>query len=111
MSDFNIGDYVVVNNNPKNISIIVNVTLDKIGSLIYKVQGEGFYYAEDLKLSPKEKPQENNKIVMVTGGAGYVGSILLRKLLQAGYKVVCIDNLKFKGDSLVDIWDDQKATL
>ena len=44
------------------------------------------------------------KIVMVTGGAGYVGSILLRRLLHAGYKVVCVDFLRYGGSSLIDIW-------
>jgi nucleoside-diphosphate-sugar epimerase len=44
------------------------------------------------------------KIVMVTGGAGYVGSILLRKLLLNGYRVVCVDNLRYGGASLIDIW-------
>lgn len=45
------------------------------------------------------------KTVLVTGGAGYVGSILLRKLLSEGYGVVCIDNLKFGGESLIGIWN------
>ena len=43
--------------------------------------------------------------VMVTGGGGYVGSLLLRKLLENGYGVVCVDNLRFGGSSLIDIWD------
>jgi nucleoside-diphosphate-sugar epimerase len=30
---------------------------------------------------------------------------LVRKLLQAGYRVVCIDNLRYGGRSLMDIWD------
>src|SRR5215471_21115697 len=45
------------------------------------------------------------KVVLVTGGAGYVGSILVRRLLQEQYRVVCIDNLRFGGASLVDVWD------
>lgn len=44
------------------------------------------------------------KTVLVTGGAGYVGSILLRRLLQNGYKVVCIDCLRYGAASLLDIW-------
>jgi nucleoside-diphosphate-sugar epimerase len=48
---------------------------------------------------------ENNAI-LVTGGAGYVGSILLRRLLQQGYQVICLDCLRYGGRSLVEIWDD-----
>jgi nucleoside-diphosphate-sugar epimerase len=42
--------------------------------------------------------------VLVTGGAGYVGSGLLRALLAEGYGVVCVDRLSFGGESLLDIW-------
>ena len=34
--------------------------------------------------------------VLVTGGGGYVGSALLKKLLEKGYEVCSIDNL-FRG--------------
>ena len=46
-----------------------------------------------------------NKEILVTGGAGYVGSILLRKLLSNGYKVTCVDNVLFGDDSIVNILD------
>ncbi|MBF0159174.1 MAG: SDR family NAD(P)-dependent oxidoreductase [Magnetococcales bacterium] len=45
------------------------------------------------------------KTVLVTGGAGYVGSILIRRLLQRGDRVVCLDNLNFGGESLLDVWE------
>jgi nucleoside-diphosphate-sugar epimerase len=54
---------------------------------------------------------EEKKIIFVTGGAGYVGSILVRRLLLSGYRVVCIDNLRFGGSSLVDIWDHRDFEL
>lgn len=44
------------------------------------------------------------KKILVTGGAGYVGSCLIRELLNEGYHVVCIDNLIFGGESLLNIW-------
>lgn len=49
---------------------------------------------------------EEKKIVLVTGGAGYAGSILTKKLLLTGYRVVCIDSLKFGARSLLDAWGD-----
>jgi nucleoside-diphosphate-sugar epimerase len=49
--------------------------------------------------------------VMVTGGAGYVGSILVRDLLQEGCRVVCVDKLRFGGQSLLGIWGDPNFLL
>ncbi|MBF0624150.1 MAG: NAD(P)-dependent oxidoreductase [Magnetococcales bacterium] len=43
--------------------------------------------------------------ILVTGGAGYVGSILVRRLLEQNYRVVCLDHLRFGGESLIDVWD------
>ena len=34
-----------------------------------------------------------NNTVLVTGGAGFLGSHLCQKLIEIGYKVICIDNL------------------
>jgi nucleoside-diphosphate-sugar epimerase len=51
------------------------------------------------------------KTILVTGGAGYVGSILVRRLLQNQYRVVCIDNLRFGGSALLDIWDHPYFTF
>ncbi|MGB6122012.1 MAG: NAD-dependent epimerase/dehydratase family protein, partial [Bacteroidota bacterium] len=38
--------------------------------------------------------------VLITGGAGYIGSLLCGVLLQRGYRVIVIDDLLFGGDSL-----------
>jgi nucleoside-diphosphate-sugar epimerase len=49
--------------------------------------------------------------ILVTGGAGYVGSGLLRELLKEDYNVTCVDNLMFGGESLLDIWHNKNFTF
>jgi len=49
--------------------------------------------------------------ILVTGGAGYVGSVLLRYFLNHGHSVTCVDNLSFGGESLLGIWDHPNFTF
>jgi len=39
--------------------------------------------------------------VLITGGAGYIGSLLTSELLRTGYRVTVVDSLLFGGESLV----------
>ena len=47
-------------------------------------------------LLPKEVPS-----VLLVGGAGYIGSVLARHLLEAGYRVKCLDNLLYNNRSAI----------
>ena len=51
------------------------------------------------------------KNILITGGAGYVGSGLLRELLLKGYNVTCVDNLLFGEESLLDIQHNKNFTF
>ena len=46
------------------------------------------------------------ELVAVFGGGGYIGSLLVRQLLQEGYRVRVFDNFLFGNDGLADIRDD-----
>jgi len=56
---------------------------------------------------PDKLERAEKNIVLVTGGAGYGGSILIRLLIQNGYQVVCLDNLRYGGRSLIEVWDNR----
>jgi len=49
--------------------------------------------------------------VLVTGGAGYVGSVLVPKLLNAGYKVKVLDLFIYGEDTLQSVRDNPNLQL
>lgn len=45
--------------------------------------------------------------VLVSGGAGYIGSVLVRLLLEKGYRVRVLDNLMFGGVPIIDLLNNE----
>ena len=49
--------------------------------------------------------------ILVTGGAGYVGSAMVPLLLAAGHRVRVLDVLLHGGESLLGVWSDPRFEL
>ncbi len=49
--------------------------------------------------------------ILVTGGAGYIGSILVPTLLGNGHEIVVVDNFMYNQTSLLDCCNDKKLTI
>lgn len=49
--------------------------------------------------------------ILVTGAAGYIGSVLIPQLLSKGHRVMGVDNFMYQQASLLDCCSDEKLTL
>jgi len=74
-----------------------------------RVKGITFLFGEKKEIDkytlfPAEK---SVKSVLIVGGAGYLGSILCRKLLEKGYKVRVLDNLMYGDEGIKELYENK----
>ena len=49
--------------------------------------------------------------ILITGGAGYIGSVLCEELLNIGHEVVCLDNLFFQQTPNANLFHNKNYTF
>ena len=49
--------------------------------------------------------------ILVTGAAGYVGSVMVPELLKKGHDVIAVDNFIYGQTSLLDCCHDKRLTI
>ncbi|MEO0088556.1 MAG: NAD-dependent epimerase/dehydratase family protein [candidate division WOR-3 bacterium] len=63
-----------------------------------------FVYLEKKRARIIKKPIER---ILVIGGAGYIGSVLIRKLLKLGYRVRILDNFLYGKESIKELYHNK----
>jgi len=72
-----------------------------------------YHYSESLKKGKSYQEQTPSSIrrVLVIGGAGYIGSVLCRKLLKRGFTVRVLDNLTYGDQGIAELKKLEKFEL
>ncbi len=70
-------------------------------------------FARNFEIRPKTPNAgvQRRDTVLIVGGAGYIGSILVRRLLEAGYRVRILDNLVYGCGAIRDILKNSNVEL
>jgi nucleoside-diphosphate-sugar epimerase len=76
-----------------------------LGLTVFATRFSSMSIMKRFRVVPRHTPTGTGKVVLVVGGAGYIGSVLTEQLLRKGYRVRILDMELFGRDSLKSILD------
>lgn len=83
---------------------IVNSAGEVVDLAVLPGLDESGKQATPLFLTKNDLQKGKVRKILVIGGAGYLGSVLVRKLLQKNYKVRVLDNLTYGDDGIKEMY-------
>ena len=85
-----------------NILPVVNEE-NKLVKILFHKEMENLIQNSQQELFRRTHLSPNKKHVLITGGGGYIGSVLIKSLLEKGYRVKVLDKFIFGSEHLNEI--------
>jgi nucleoside-diphosphate-sugar epimerase len=83
------------------VALMIFIALVTVGTPGVRLLKHRIFEMDSMRL--KRDPAHGNETVLVVGGAGYIGSILVRKLLARGHEVRVLDSLVYGDGAIRDV--------
>ncbi|MBN1543368.1 NAD-dependent epimerase/dehydratase family protein [candidate division KSB1 bacterium] len=103
---FGVYSYIVVGMFPRSIwfmGLVITLSTIQASRLWHRLWMRMLSQQGNGKFSDVAGLIDPRPLILVIGGAGYIGSVLVRQLLQAGYRVRILDMLMYGRDSIADL--------
>ena len=92
----------------ENDQVVAATFVSREGEVVRTLSGTVDTDVDGERTSTDGQTANGVSAVLVVGGAGYIGSVLSRRLLDAGYRVRVLDNLTYGDRGISDLYDHDR---